>query len=199
MLDEEGYFHRRSGEVYAHGDAAAVNVEMQAQVARALAAGIDVTHMDTHMGAVAHPRFVPAYVQLALEHCLPAMMLRLDEAGWREMGMDGETAAFAARFVQQLEEQGLPLLDRLVGLPLDQAGDQVELARRTFDVLPAGVTHLIIHPAQDTPELRAIAPDWAGRVANYRAFMSEELRDTVRNSGVQVIGYRAVRALMREG
>ena len=43
----------------------------------------------------------------------------------------------------------------------------------------------------------AIAPDWQGRVANYRAFMSEELRDYVRNSGVQVIGYRAVRELMR--
>jgi len=197
LIDEEGYLHRRSEAVYERADAAAVSVEMQAQVACALAAGIDVTHVDTHMGAVAHPRFIPAYVQLAVQHRLPAMMLRLDEAGWREMGMDGETAAFAARFVQQLEEQGLPLLDRLVGLPLDQAGDQVELARRTFDALPAGVTHLIIHPAQDTPELRAIAPDWAGRVANYHAFMSEALRDYVRNSGVQVIGYRAVRQLMR--
>ena len=197
LIDEEGYLHRRSEAVYERADAAAVSVEMQAQVACALAAGIDVTHVDTHMGAVAHPRFIPAYVQLAVQHRLPAMMLRLDEAGWREMGMDGETAAFAARFVQQLEEQGLPLLDRLVGLPLDQAGDHVELARRTFDALPAGVTHLIIHPAQDTPELRAIAPDWAGRVANYHAFMSEALRDYVRNSGVQVIGYRAVRQLMR--
>jgi len=34
-------------------------------------------------------------------------------------------------------------------------------------------------------------------VADYQAFMSEELRDYVRKSGVQVIGYRALRELVR--
>jgi len=193
LLDEEGYFYRRSGQVYEHGDAGAAALEIQAQVARALAAGIDVTHVDTHMGAVAHPRFIPAYVQLTLQYNLPAMMLRLDEAGWRAMGMDGETAAFATRLVQQLEAQGLPLLDRLGGLPLDQPAERVEQAKEAFAALPAGLTHFIIHPAQDSPELRAITPDWQSRVADYRAFTSETLRDYVKNSGVQVIGYRAIR------
>ncbi len=197
LIDEEGYFHRRSEEVQAHGDPAAAQLELQAQVARALAAGIDVTHIDTHMGTVAHPKFVPAYVQLALQHGLPPMILRLDEAGWRKMGMDSETATFAAQFVQQLEAQGLPLLDYLVALPLDQPADRVELAKKTFGSLPPGLTHFIIHPAQDTPELRAITPNWQGRAADYQAFTSEELRDYVKNSGVRVIGYRALRELMR--
>jgi hypothetical protein len=198
LLDEEGYFHRRSEQVYEHGDAGAVALEMQAQVAHALSAGIDVTHVDTHMGAVAHPKFIPAYVQLALQHNLPILMLRLDEAGWRAMGMDGETAAFATRLVQELEAQGLPLLDRLGGLPLDQPTERVEQARQAFDALPPGLTHFIIHPVLDSPELRAIAPDWPGRVADYRAFTDDALRDCVRNSGVQVIGYRALRELMRK-
>jgi len=197
LIDEEGYFYRQSEQVQAHGDAVAVQLELQAQVARALAAGIDVTHVDTHMGTVAHPRFISAYVQLAVQHGLPAMILRLDEAGWRKMGMDSETAAFAARFVPQLEAQGLPLLDYLVALPLDQPADRVEQAKKAFDSLPPGLTHFIIHPAQDTPELRAITPNWQGRVADYRALISEELRDYVRNSGVQVIGYRPLRELMR--
>jgi len=196
LIDEEGYFYRQSEQVQAHGDAVAVQLELQAQVARALAAGIDVTHLDTHMGTVAHPRFVLAYVQLAVQHGLPAMILRLDEAGWRKMGMDSETAAFAARFVPQLEAQGLPLLDYLVALPLDQPADRVEQAKKAFDSLPPGLTHFIIHPAQDTPELRALTPSWPSRVADYRAFTSGELRDYVRNSGVQVIGYRALRELM---
>jgi len=197
LIDEEGYFYRQSEQVQAHGDAVAVQLELQAQVARALAAGIDVTHVDTHMGTVAHPRFISAYVQLAVQHGLPAMILRLDEAGWRKMGMDSETAAFAARFVPQLEAQGLPLLDHLVALPLDQPADRVEQAKKAFDSLPPGLTHFIIHPAQDTPELRALTPSWPSRVADYRAFTSGELRDYVRNSGVQVIGYRPLRELMR--
>jgi hypothetical protein len=196
LIDEEGYFHRRSEEVQEHSDAAAVQLELQAQVARALAAGIDVTHVDTHMGTVAHPKFVLAYVQLAMQYGLPAMIPRLDEAGWRKMGMDGEMAAFAAQLVQQLEAQRLPLLDHMAALPLDQPADRVERAKKTLDSLPPGLSHFIIHPAHDTPELRAIAPSWQSRVADYQAFTSGELRDYVENSGVQVIGYRTLRELM---
>jgi predicted glycoside hydrolase/deacetylase ChbG (UPF0249 family) len=199
LIDEEGYLHRRSEEVQAHGDTAAVQLELQAQVARALKAGIDVTHVDTHMGTVAHPKFIPTYVQLAVQYGLPPMILRLDEAGWRKMGMDSETAVFAAQLVQQLEAQGLPLLDHLVQLPLDQSADRVEMAKSAFSSLPPGLTHFIIHPAQDTPELRAVAPSWRSRVADYRAFTSQELRDYVKGCGVQVIGYRALRELMPAG
>ena len=72
----------------------------------------------------------------------------------------------------------------------------MELAKKTFDSLPPGLTHFIIHPAQDTPELRAITPNWQGRVADYRTFTDEELCDYVKNSGVRVIGYRALRELI---
>ncbi len=197
LLDDEGYMYRRSEGVQAHGDPAAVRLELEAQVARALDAGIDVTHVDTHMGTVAHPKFVSLYVQLAHEYRLPMMMLRLDEAGWRALGMDHETAVFAAQFVQQLEAQGVPLLDRLASLPLDRPDARMAQAKAVFDSLPPGLTHFLIHPAHDTPELRAIAPDWPSRVADYQTFMSPELRDYVRNSGVHVIGYRALREVVR--
>jgi hypothetical protein len=51
----------------------------------------------------------------------------------------------------------------------------------------------------DTPELRAITPDWPSRVANYRAFISGEIGDFLRETGIQVISYRALRNLMRSG
>jgi chitin disaccharide deacetylase len=196
LLDAEGYFHRRSEEVQ-HADPQAVQLEIQAQVDRARAAGIDVTHIDTHMGAVAHAKFAPAYVQLALQQRVPAMIARLDEAGWREVGLDAETAAFARLFVQQLEEQWIPLLDHVLALPLDRPENRVAQAQQAFGSLRPGLTHFIIHPAQDTPELRAITPtDWQSRVADYEAFCSQELMDYVKQSGVQVIGYRALQQLM---
>jgi len=197
LIDEEGYFYRWPEQTQEHGDPAAVQLELEAQVGRALAAGIDITHVDTHMGTVVHPKFTAGYIQVALRHRLPMLMLRLDEAGWRSMGLDGEAAASAARLAQELEGQGLPLLDHITMLPLDQPSDRVELARQALDALPPGVTHFVIHPAQDTPELRAIAKDWPSRVADYQAFTSRELRAYVENSGVQVIGYRALRSLMK--
>ena len=200
LIDEEGYFHRRQEPVQQQANPAAVQAEIADQVDRALAGGIDVTHIDTHMGTVAHPKFIPSYVQLAQQHNLPALMLRLDEAGWRAIGLDSEFATFATQFVAQLEEQGVPMLDHLSQeLPLDQHEDRVEIAKTIFDSLPPGLTHFILHPALDTPELRAIAPDWRSRVADYQAFMSEELRDYVRDTGIHVIGYRALRSLIREG
>jgi len=198
LLDDEGYFHHRSEGAQEQADPAAVQREMEAQVARALAAGIDVTHLDTHMGTVAHPKFVTGYVQLALQHRLPPMVLRLDAAGWRAFGMDGEMAALATMFVAQLEAQDVPLIDHLVALPLDEEpGDRLALAKQQLDGLPPGLTHFIIHPAADTPELRAITRSWRSRVADYETFRSEQLRDHVRNTGLHVIGYRALRDLMR--
>jgi hypothetical protein len=58
------------------------------------------------------------------------------------------------------------------------------------------VTHWIIHPSKDTPELRAIASDWRCRVADYQTFLSDELRAHIRDIGVQVIGYRAIQQLI---
>jgi predicted glycoside hydrolase/deacetylase ChbG (UPF0249 family) len=199
LLDREGYFHRRSEQAQEEAAPEAVQTELGTQVARALAAGIDVTHLDTHMGAVAHPKFVAGYVQLALQHSLPPMVPRLDEAGWRAFGMEGEMAALAAQFVVQLEAQGVPLVDHLVGLPLEEdPGDRLALAKKELDALSPGLTHFIIHPAADTPELRAITPAWRSRVADYEVFCSDRLRDHLRDKGVQVIGYGALRDLMRE-
>jgi len=184
--------------VQAHCDPAAAQVECDMQVARALAAGIDVTHVDTHKGVVAHPRFAQGYIQTALRHGVPVMMLRRDEAGWRDMGFDDEMAAVAVQLVGQLEAQGLPLLDNLFMMPLDQPSDRVGLAKKELAALPAGVTHFIIHPGHDTPELRAAAPEnWPSRVADHHAFSSSELQAWVKNSGLQVIGYRELRDLMR--
>jgi predicted glycoside hydrolase/deacetylase ChbG (UPF0249 family) len=201
MIDGDGYFFAESEAVQSHGNPKTVQQEIEAQVQRAMEAGIDVTHVDTHMGAVAHARFLPAYIQIALQHDVPPLMLRLDEAGLRELGVgiDAETAALFAGQLWALEAQGVPLLDSLQGMPLEQPDDRLDQVKRALAALPAGVTYLIIHPARDTPELRAIAPDWRGRVADYEAFTSQALAAYVRDSGIHIIGWRVLRDLMRSG
>ncbi len=198
LLDDEGYLPRRQQPVFDRAPAAAVEQEVRAQVRRAVAAGIDVTHVDTHMGTVAHPRFLPAYAQVALEHGVPCFALHLDENGWRRRrGFDGESAAAAARLVQELEARGMPLFDHMTSLPLHESHDRLAAAKARLDALPPGLSLFIFHPAQDTPELRAITADWPSRVADYQVFTSAALRDYVRAAGIQVIGYRPLRDLLR--
>ena len=97
--------------------------------ARAAAAGIDVSHVDTHMGTVAHRKFAAGYVEIALTHRLPLMLMRYDEAGWRARGLDAETAAMSAAMVEQLEASGVPLVDDIVGMPLDAPEERIARAK----------------------------------------------------------------------
>ena len=65
LIDSEGYFHRSSEDAQSNGDPEAVQIELQAQLSRAIDMGITVSHLDTHMATVAHPKFIPGYIQLA--------------------------------------------------------------------------------------------------------------------------------------
>jgi predicted glycoside hydrolase/deacetylase ChbG (UPF0249 family) len=196
MMDEEGYFPHTSEEVQKKGKPAAVKTELAAQIERALKAGLQPTHIDTHMGSVATAKFMNSYIALAKKHKLPPMIFRMDETEWRANGLDALTAKLAARLIHQLEDQQIPLLDHLVALPLEWQEGYREITKKTLSDLEPGITHFIIHPNKDTPEIRAIAPDWRARVANYEDFMSDEVRQHIQNIGLHVIGYRALAELM---
>jgi predicted glycoside hydrolase/deacetylase ChbG (UPF0249 family) len=197
LLDAQGFFPRADSEVQEAGDPEAALVELGAQVQRALDFGIDVTHLDTHMGAIAHIKFIPAYLQLIREFRVPPLIPRGDSELYKSLGMDEATANFLAALAAQLEEQGTVLVDYASGLDLAVPEDNINQARKLLGEAPAGITHFIIHPSVDTPEARSISSDWRGRVANYEAFMNKELKGFLKDEGFQLIGYRAIREAMR--
>ena len=197
LMDEQGFFHRRSEGVWEHASPEAVQVELEAQVTHALAEGINLTHIDTHMGSVAHPKFISSYVQLAMKYGLPLMIPRMEVAAiMAQQHLDEATAQLLADTLQSLEEMGLPLLDGISGLELEHAENRFDQAKEALLALKPGVTHFIIHPSKDTPELRHITTSWDCRVADYETFTSEATRDFIKNEGIQVIGYRALKELM---
>jgi predicted glycoside hydrolase/deacetylase ChbG (UPF0249 family) len=197
MLDSEGFLPRTSEEFQKSADLAAATAEMEAQVARAKAFGMHPSHIDTHMGTVVHPHLIKPYVDLARTHHIPLMIFRWDQRAFQRMGLDPDTAAYTARMVEEMEEQGFPLLDGIFGMPLEKPDNRLEQAKAAFASLRPGITHFIIHPSADTPELRAIAPDWRSRVADWQTFQTEELRNAVHDLGVQIIGYKQIQALFR--
>ncbi len=198
LMDSDGFFYSTTEAAQANGDPEAVLVELQAQVRKAQEWGVDITHVDTHMGTVASPKFIAAYLQSAMQVGVPAMIPRAGASVYQERDLGPETIALFTNFINQVEEQGMPLVDDLIGMPLDQPEGQIEIAKQLLGNLKPGVTHFIFHPSVDTPELRAICPDWPSRVANYETFMSQEVKDFIKNAGIQVIGYRDLRNLIRQ-
>ena len=197
LVDAEGFFPRDDPEIQEKGDPDEAVPELEAQIERALAFGIDLTHADTHMGAVAHPKFIAGYIQLAMKYRLPPLVPRGDQEMYRSFGVDAETYQMVRSLLDYLDSQGIPLVDFAIGLPLDDPKGQLDLAKRMFSELKPGLTHFIIHPSIDTPELRAITPDWECRVENYKTFLSDEFRKHMETEGIKLIGYRQVRDAMR--
>ena len=199
LLDADGYFHQWHEAVYDNARPEAVEREVNAQIERALAAGIDVTHVDSHMGTIMNPRFIRSYAQAAAGRLLPSLLPRPGARGIDIVGMHTYEAQAYIPLVEQFERMGIPTIDELLAMPLDEPNEQaqMELARRLLGGVPEGITHFVFHPSVDTPELRAIAPDWESRVANYHVFMSDEMKRFLESEDLKLVGYRALREALR--
>lgn len=197
LMDAQGYFHQENEVVYQNARPEAVAVEVNAQIEKALAAGIDVTHVDSHMGTILNSLFIQSYIQAAASRQLPNMLPRTNAKGIELMGVSSEELTMYEPIMAQLESMGIPMLEGIVSMPLEHDQDHTGLAKKLLSELPVGITHFILHPSIDTPELRAICPDWSARVANYNAFMNVELKKFIETENIKLIGYRQIRNAMR--
>ncbi len=197
LIDGRGCMWRTRRETLKHAQPTAVAAEADAQIKRVLDAGIDATHIDSHMFSIIAPPFVQSYIDLAHRYRLPAFAFRPSSERFARAAAGGDTGGDLAPYLRQMEEAGIPLFDYADFMPLDSHMDRVEVAKERLSRLPPGLSYFILHPSADTPEIRAIAPDYRSRVADYQAFLSPALRDFVRDQGIHVIGYRALRDLWR--
>lgn len=195
LMDSEGCLWRSNAEVYAHMDADAAVAEMRAQIERALASGIDVTHIDTHMGTVMHPQLLPAYVQLALEYQIPAMLPHVPEEKMATWGVEPAVGRAMLQKLDELVAVGFPVLDFI--LAAREQGDHLAVYQRLFDAAPVGLTHLLLHPSIPGFDIEAITDSAAYRIQDYQTFLRPELKEYVAGQGIHLIGYRKLRDLMR--
>jgi hypothetical protein len=160
--------------------------ECRAQIERALAWGIDATHLTPHLTAITlRPEFFDVYLELAVEFALP---IRLPST------ITEEQAGFPFR--KLAAEEGVVFPDHF---DHDwRAGSRARVVEALHHLQP-GVTEIHVQPVIDTPEARALT-DAAEAWIDDLAFVTEPgfaaLLDEVRATP---IGYRELRAVMRGG
>jgi predicted glycoside hydrolase/deacetylase ChbG (UPF0249 family) len=189
LVDPQGYFWPDIKSVYAHATPAEAATEARAQIRKALGAGIDVTHLDSHMGALqfADPYF-QVYRELAREFNLPI-----------RMGSQATLAAFdGAHQRGQLQADGILTPDFLIHGGR-KAGESVDdYWRRMLEGLGPGVTELYIHAALAGDEMRAITSSWQERAREYELFTTDpSIRALLERKGVTRISYRMLRDVQR--
>jgi hypothetical protein len=185
LLDGDGGFPRTLDDLWDHADVDEVRRECRAQIERAILWGFDVSHLSSHLGALEfRPEFFDVALELASEFRLP---LRLSPASAeRSVGFP---------FRRLAAEEGVCAPDHLVR-SRTRTG-RVVLDRLLGEISP-GVTEVVLRPAVDTAELRALAPDWASRVDDHDVVtVGGSLRALADRAGVTLIGYRELRDLQR--
>ena len=208
LHDGEGFFPRDVVAVEQRADAAEVAAEIGAQLQTALDAGVDVTHLDNHMGSVyglATGRdFLAEVFALAARHGLPFRLpRRMDGVGGDpQLQQTLDRAAAAARAV------GVEIIDRLWSHPFELVGagtpaeETYEQIRDGFVALlrgvPAGVTEIYLHPMVDGDELRAAVDFGAAKREYERRLLADPVvHQAIADEGLVRISWRALRDLQR--
>ncbi len=188
LVDGRGHFYRDLAALYAHATLAEIELETRAQIDAALAAGIDVTHLDSHMGTVQlDATYHDLYIRLAAEYRLPIRMA--NRAFMRDLGME--------RIAALADTLGVLSPDHFWYGGPPAPHDTAAYWSNVLHHLKPGVSELYVHAAVDEPEMRAIGDTWAQRAADFAFFTEPSTRALIRDLGITLIGYRPIRELQR--
>lgn len=193
LLDAEGFLHREVLQTALAASASEVETELRAQVRRALDLGLKPTHLDTHMGTVyARPDYFAAYRKVAKEFNLPCMIPRLTAE--ERQKLPAPLRLVAEQIGQALFEQGEVTLDHLDGGYSGSGGLEEQRAyyRDAIRNLRPGIHQIILHPAYDGDELRAICGSHARRDRDLRVFTEPEMAQFLREQKVRLITWREI-------
>ncbi len=179
LVDDAGHLLHTSRETVKYGSVDDVRTELRAQIDAALAAGIDVTHLDSHMGTVFHPKFFDAYLELGRAYQLPLFLPSVPEI--------------------RPDPDELVVFDGFDAdsLGFEQGEGDTHNVRRISELAP-GLNYLICHPAQGGDELSAITETAHQRDFERQFYGGDAGRTALAAAGVETIGMYPLRELLRE-
>lgn len=183
LVDENGYFHHD----WEHGERVnpkEVELELRAQIERALAMGVRPTHLDSHQYRLIMngKELFDVMLRVAHEYKLPVFVNR----DW-----------FAAHpYLETSLGPGDVVLDHTVTIEPEVPPEKwAQFYLTALKNLKPGVTEFVIHPGYDDEELRAATrerPSWgaAWRQRDFDFFTSDQFRATLAQQKIQLVTWR---------
>jgi hypothetical protein len=182
LVDANGYFPLDTDVVAARAHADEVESELTAQVDRAQAMGIPLSHFDMHMAVMVESAAIfDVYRKLQTKYKLPALL----EAN----GTHGPPQGMSAL-------PGEVTIDRVITMePGVAEKDWLDWYKKQLTPLPPGVYQLIVHLASDDEEMRGATwdhPDWgaAWRQRDVNMVKSPEFQRFLKEQGFVLITWK---------
>ena len=174
LVDDQGYFPLVETTVAAKAKPAEVERELRRQIDRAKSAGIGLSHLDSHMGALFQsPALFAVYQGLGKTYGLPLLLQRSGDGGRADA-----------------------LIDRVLSIePGVPASGWLAAYQKLLDPLPPGVYEVILHLGYDDEEMRGATsdhPDWgaAWRQSDFDLVRNPAFRDWLKAKGFTVVRWR---------
>jgi chitin disaccharide deacetylase len=181
LLDADGYLPLDTPEVVKNAEMSEVETELRAQIDRAQAAGIHLTHLDTHMGALFESTdLYSVYRKMGYAYHLPILQ--------------AHSGGHAPK--DQAPPIGEALVDRVIEMqPGVAPADWLAWYEAQLRPLGPGVYQLIVHLAHDDDEMRGTTfdhPDWgaAWRQRDFDMVKSTEFREFIKQQGFILVGWK---------
>lgn len=173
--------------------------EAVAQIKTLQAAGISVTHLDTHK----HTHLFPAVLKALLEAAHqcgvrairnplePPLLRELSAAGLRKRRIQLATlTALAGDFPSHVTAAGLNTTDGSIGI-LATGTLTLDLFQRLLDHLPDGTWELVCHPGYNDAALQSAHTRLLqSREEELRILTSDQARRAIESGGFQLISFR---------
>ena len=197
LLDKDGFLHQNVPAVAASVKATEVEIELRAQIKRAMQFQVPITHLDTHMGAlVSRPDLLDVYVNLGIEFNLPVLFIRNADTDGRTAKEYPALAEKAVELTKALDAKRLPILDALAPF---YSGTTHEMRKESYlkalRELKPGVSEIIIHCGIDNQELQAITNSSANRDGDRRIFTDPEVMREIKKLGIEIITWKQFHAM----
>jgi predicted glycoside hydrolase/deacetylase ChbG (UPF0249 family) len=189
LLDENGYFYPDCAQLWENAKIEEVEIELRAQIDKAIAMGIHPTHLDSHMGCLfsTDPRYYELYANLAKEYGIPAMINhQIEELG----GSDGTKQPV---IINQIFGAG----------PADFDTDMATYYANTLRELEPGVHVMIIHCGFDNLESQGMSVDhpyWGAkwRQQDYDFFTSKACDQILEEENIHLVTWKEIGALLKK-
>lgn len=183
LVDQNGYFHH-DWQPDQRVNPKEVEIELRAQVERALAMGVRPTHLDSHQYRLIMngKELFDAMLRVAHDYKLPLFVTRDWFADHPYL-----QASLGPRDV---------VVDHTVTIEPDVPPEKwAEFYLNALEHLQPGVTEFVIHPGFDDEELRAATREratWgaAWRQRDYDFFSSDQFRETLKQQNIKLITWR---------
>jgi chitin disaccharide deacetylase len=197
LVDGDGYLWHRVAQVRQAAHPDAVEEEWRAQIDRALQAGIDVTHLDTHMGSALAPEWCDRYVAIGVEYGLPVLITSTLGSYGPNNHLAGVSEDEFLPFVQQARAAGLPVFDVVLETDFRRPKGQPVDYRALLETAAGDLAFCAFHP--NAPgEVEVIEPNsFHVRTDEYELFGTSDWHTWLEEQAFELCDMRSLRDAYR--